>query len=184
MTGKLELPLTKLCDITEYFKDIERELSAYSRSLGYDIDVRKCAVGKSRDVVTEMRKEARALADRNVEGVIFRPLINEKYTEVNQEVARLFEEVEKPVVLFDSDIDKKPRRSAYDIVTVNNVDAGRSVADYLIASGRKRIAFNMVDCVGVARWIYAVTAAKSSRREECDLFQIPDAPIVEFVQST
>jgi len=134
-------------DTCEYFKDIERELVAYGKSLGYEIDVRKCAVDKSRDVAAEMRKEARALADRNVEGVIFRPLINEKYMDVNQEVARLFQEVEKPVVLFDSDVDKKPRRSAYDIVTVNNVDAGRSVADYLIASGRKRIAFNMVDCV-------------------------------------
>ena len=37
---------------------------------------------------------------------------------------------------------------------------------------------------GVARWIYAVTAANLSRREGCDLFQISDAPIVELIQAT
>jgi len=36
----------------------------------------------------------------------------------------------------------------------------------------------------VARRIYAETAAKSSRRDESDLFQISDAPVVELVQAT
>ena len=94
-----------------------------------------------------MRHMARLLATRPVEGVIFRPLINEKFSHVNQEVVKVFEHAETPVVLFDSDVEKKPRRSACDIVAVNNVDAGRAVAGCLIESGRKRIAFNMVDCV-------------------------------------
>ena len=36
----------------------------------------------------------------------------------------------------------------------------------------------------VARRIYAETAAKSSRRDESDLFQITDAPVVGLVQAT
>ena len=32
-------------------------------------------------------------------------------------------------------------------MAVNNINAGRAVAEYLISNGRKRIAFNMVDCV-------------------------------------
>ena len=134
-------------DTCEYFRDIEHELVCYGKRLGYEIDVRKCAVGKGHDVADEIRREAKALVDKHVEGVIFRPLINEKYTKTNQEVAKVLEKAGKPVVLFDSDVEKKPRRSAFDIVAVNNVDAGRSVAEYLIASGRRRIAFNMVDCV-------------------------------------
>ena len=134
-------------DTCEYFRDIEHELVCYGKRLGYEIDVRKCAAGKGHDVADEIRKEAKALADKHVEGVIFRPLINEKYTKANQEVAKVLEKAGKPVVLFDSDVEKKPRRSVFDIVAVNNVDAGRSVAEYLIASGRRRIAFNMVDCV-------------------------------------
>ncbi len=134
-------------DTCEYFKDVEYELESCGKRLGYQIDVRKCLVDKRSDVAAEMRKEARALADKHVEGVIFRPLINEKFTKTNQEVAKILEDAGKPVVLFDSDVEKKPRRSTFDIVTVNNVDAGRSVAGYLIESGRKRIAFNMVDCV-------------------------------------
>ena len=134
-------------DACEYFKDVEYELVACGKRLGYEIDVRKCAVGKSHDIVGEIRKAAMALANGHAEGVFFRPLINEKYIEINREIVKIFREAGKPVVLFDSDVEKKPCRSAFDIVAVNNVDAGRSIADYLMASGRKRIAFNMVDCV-------------------------------------
>ena len=134
-------------DTCEYFKDVERELAEYARRVGYEINVMKCAVEEEHDVADEIRKEARVLVDKHVEGVIFRPLINEKYTKINQEVSEILEDAGNPVVLFDSDVEKKPRRSAFDIVTVNNVDAGRSIAGYLIESGRRRIAFNMVDCV-------------------------------------
>ena len=134
-------------DTCEYFKDVERELASYGKRLGYEILVRKRADEKGLDVADEMRRAAKELADSQVEGVIFRPLINEKYIKVNQDVAKIFKDVETPVVLFDSDVEKKPRRSALDIVTVNNVDAGRSVAEYLIGCGRKRIACNTVDCV-------------------------------------
>ena len=132
-------------DTCEYFKNVERELVSYGKRLGYEIDVRKCAGGC--DVATEMCNEARALADGHVEGVIFRPLIDEKYMVINQKVAKILSEAEKPIVLFDSDVEKKPRCGAFDIVAVNNINAGRAVAEYLIANGRKRIAFNVVDCV-------------------------------------
>ena len=134
-------------DVCEYFKDVEYQLVCYGKRIGYEIDERKCAVGREYDIAVEIRQAARELAAGAAEGIIFRPLINEKHMAINQEVAKIFEDAKKPVVLFDSDVEKKPRRSAFDIVSVNNVDAGRSVAEYLIESGRKRIAFNMVDCV-------------------------------------
>ena len=134
-------------DTCEYFKDVERELASYGKRLGYAILVRKRADEKGLDVADEMRRAAKELADSQAEGVIFRPLINEKYIKVNQDVAKIFKDAEKPVVLFDSDVEKKPRRGEFDIVAVNNINAGRAVAEYLIANGRKRIAFNVVDCV-------------------------------------
>ena len=134
-------------DACEYFKDVEYQLVCYGKRIGYEIDERKCAVGREYDIAVEIRKAARELAAGSAEGIIFRPLIDEKYMEINQKVAKILSEAENPVVLFDSDVEKKPRRSALDIVTVNNVDAGRSVAEYLIGCGRKRIAFNTVDCV-------------------------------------
>lgn len=134
-------------DACEYFKDMEAELVRYGKRLGYAVEVGRCHVGKIGDVAVEMRHVARKLATRPVEGVVFRPLISEKFARINQEVVKIFEHAETPVVLFDSDVEKKPRRSACDIVAVNNVDAGRAVAECLIEGGRKRIAFNMVDCV-------------------------------------
>lgn len=134
-------------DACEYFKDVEVELVRYGKRLGYVTEIGKCHVCKVRDVAVEMRHLARTLATRPVEGVVFRPLINEKFSKVNQEVIKIFEHAETPVVLFDSDVEKKPRRSNCDIVAVNNINAGRAVAECLIGSGRKRIAFNMVDCI-------------------------------------
>ena len=134
-------------DACEYFKDVEYELVRYGKRLGYAIEVTKCAVENINDVAVEMRCAARAIATRPVEGVVFRPIISEKYAKINQEVVKIFEHAETPVVLFDSDVVRKPHRSACDIVAVNNVDAGRRVAEYLIESGRKRIAFLTVDCV-------------------------------------
>ena len=145
-TGVIGLLFPEI-DACEYFKDVEEELVRYGKRLGYAIEMAQCRVGKTKDVAVEMRHLARALVTRPVEGVVFRPLINEKFAKVNQEVVKIFEHAETPVVLFDSDVEKKPRRSKCDIVAVNNVDAGRAVAGCLIESGRKRIAFNMVDCV-------------------------------------
>ena len=145
-TGVIGLLFPEI-DTCEYFRDVERELASYCKRLGYEIKVRKCAIGAANEIVSEMRNAAMELAEGQIEGVIFRPLINEKYAKINQEVAKVFEDSGTPVVLFDSDVEKKPRRSAFDVVTVNNVDAGRSVAKYLIESGRRRIAFNMIDCV-------------------------------------
>lgn len=134
-------------DCCEYFKDVEEELTRSAKRLGYSIEVAKCHVGEVQDVEVTMRHIARLLATRPVEGVIFRPLINERFAKINQETVKVFEHAETPVVLFDSDVEKKPKRSNCDIVAVNNVNAGRAVAECLIESGRKRIAFNMVDCV-------------------------------------
>lgn len=134
-------------DSCEYFRDVEAELVRYGKRIGYSIETARCCVGNGRDVADEMRRLARKLATWPVEGVVFRPLINGKFARVNQEVVKIFEHAETPVVLFDSDVENKPKRSACDLVAVNNVDAGRAVAAYLIENGRRRIAFNMVDCV-------------------------------------
>jgi len=146
LTGVIGLLFPEI-DACEYFKNVEEELVRHGKRLGYEVKVTRCAVDGAHDVAVEMRHVAREMATEPVEGVVFRPLISEKYAKVNQEVVRIFENAKTPIVLFDSDVVKKPQRSTCDIVAVNNVDAGRRVAECLIAGGRKRIAFNMVDCV-------------------------------------
>jgi len=87
----------------------------------------------------------RELAANRAEGVILRPFVAERMTAANGEIVRILENAEIPVVLIDSDIARPPRRSGYDLVAINNVGAGRQIADHLHERGYRRIAFLMED---------------------------------------
>lgn len=134
-------------DSCEFFRDVEREFIRYGKRQGRKVVVRKLGLGPSGDLAARMRRMARELAVLPVEGVVFRPLINEGHARINQEVVRIFQRAETPVVLFDADVETKPNRSECDIVSVDNINAGRQVVEYLVARGRRRIAFSMVDTV-------------------------------------
>ena len=86
---------------------------------------------------------ARELVVQNVEGIVFRPLIDERLAASNLEVIRIFKNTETPVVLMDSDVVASPDRSECDLVTIDNVSAGRRVAEHLLRQGRRRVAFMM-----------------------------------------
>ncbi len=57
----------------------------------------------------------------------------------------IFRHAEIPVVLRESDITRPPKRSDCDLVAVNNIGAGRQIAEHLFARGFRRIAFLMED---------------------------------------
>lgn len=77
-----------------------------------------------------------------VDGVIFQPLeYSPESLAVNEKVCERFSEAKIPVVLLDYDIVPPPERSRYDVVGINNVDAGSRLANHLIESGARRIAF-------------------------------------------
>lgn len=134
-------------DKCEFFRDVAEALVRQARRYGYTVLVKKVDSADPETIARAMRRHARKLAVQPVEGVVFRPLVSEQFAAVNREVVRIFERTETPVVLFDSDIEENPKRSACDLVAVNNVAAGRKVAEHLIARGRRRIAFLMADCV-------------------------------------
>ena len=87
----------------------------------------------------------RKLAVSRAEGVIFRPFVAEKMVDTNKEIVSILRHAEIPVVLIDSDITTPPNRSSCDLVAVNNVNAGRIIADHLHERGYGRIAFLMED---------------------------------------
>lgn len=134
-------------DTCGFFGDVRDAFVRFARRYGYSVLTDKISSTEPEAIAGEMRRFARRLAVRPVEGVIFRPLVSNDHAAINREVVSIFEHAQTPVVLFDSDIVGKPERSGCDIVAVNNVDSGRTVAAHLIDGGRKRIAFLMVDCV-------------------------------------
>lgn len=89
---------------------------------------------------------ARNLVDKGVSGVIYQPIdFPGDSPAVNRSVLSLFDKAGIPVALFDYDIVPTPERSEYDLVGIDNFDAGRLIGQCLVRSGAKRIAFMMED---------------------------------------
>lgn len=73
-------------------------------------------------------------------GVIMQPVAySEEAQAVNNMIFDVFDKAGIPVVLIDYDIVQPPDRSKYDLVAIDNFNAGRKVASHLISVGAKRI---------------------------------------------
>lgn len=125
------------------FKDFVNEIRRLARNNGYEVVVRDLAAGSIAETEARVRRTARELVVQNVEGVIFRPLIDERLSGSNLEIVRIFKNAETPVVLMDSDVVASPERSECDLVAIDNVSAGRRVAEHLLRKGRRKVAFMM-----------------------------------------
>lgn len=140
MTGLLGL-LIPDASSTAIFQSFAREIARCGQKAGYTFLFGEAAEGDADSVSGQTLRFAKEFVSRRVEGVIFRPIVYEQCADVNEEVVRMFRDAGIPVVLIDSDIAPSPRSSAFDIVGVNNITAGRRIAEHLISIGRKRIAF-------------------------------------------
>ena len=125
----------------EFFTDIKDELERHCKRLNYKVRLVFTRERSREAAVRDIRRKVRELAIARAEGVIFRPYVDETFAAANREVVRICQRVEIPVVLIDSDITRPPERSDCDLVAVNNIDAGRRIADHLHQRGYKQIAF-------------------------------------------
>ncbi len=84
---------------------------------------------------------AKYFVNRKVAGVIMQPVgFYADSKRVNKIIADTLEKAGIPLVLIDYDIVPPPVRSGHDLVSINNFDAGRRVAEHLVSSGARRIA--------------------------------------------
>ena len=130
-------------DSSSFFASLKKELESIAQKKGYRIHLEPIACKNKIPSEQILRRAARKMAARRVEGVIFRPLLDVRRTETNKEILNIFLHAETPVVLIDSDITQRPERSSCDLIAVDNVSAGRRIAAHLLETGRKKIAFMM-----------------------------------------
>ena len=96
--------------------------------------------GASKEVQAE--KLCQYYIERQVSGVFFAPMEHfEGRDEVNLSIARALDEANIPIVLLDRDIVIFPERSKYDLVGIDNHRAGYVLAEYLLSTGSRRVAF-------------------------------------------
>ena len=85
---------------------------------------------------------ARRLVAMRVSGIIMQPAEFTKSSEsINRRVLDNFEKARIPVVLIDYDIVPPPERSNYDLVSINNFEAGRRLAAHLREAGVRKVSF-------------------------------------------
>ena len=124
-----------------FFTEVKQEIERHCALLGYRTWlVMTCEAARER-AIADIRHQVRKLAAARAEGVVFRPYVGETFAGANAEIVRILQRTDTPVVLIDSDIARPPERSNLDLIAVNNIDAGRRIADYLHARGYGCIAF-------------------------------------------
>ena len=128
---------------SEFFADIKNEIESAARRAGYRVVLETIEKTTPSETALNARRIARRLLVNRIEGVFFRPLVDDRFEKCNLEILRIFKNAETPAVLLDADATPPPRRSNLDLVTINNVRAGQCVAQHLIERGRRRLAFMM-----------------------------------------
>lgn len=85
---------------------------------------------------------ANEYVSRRVAGVILEPvdLVNES-SESTRRALDILKGAGIPVVLIDRDIEPPPQRSPYDLIGIDNVQAGYRVASHLIENGARKLRF-------------------------------------------
>ena len=84
----------------------------------------------------------RQYIERHVSGVFFAPLeLTPTKDQWNERIARAFDAARIPVILLDRPLLPDPEPPRYDLVGIDNRQAGRIVADHLLNLGCRRLAF-------------------------------------------
>lgn len=136
----------------EIFSPICQEISRIAHEEGYVLlfdDISGTDKG-------ERASHAVAVAEdyirRGVSGVIFQPIeFMGDSPRINGNIIKMFRDAGVPVVLLDYDIVPPPDRSEFDLVCIDNFNAGRAVARHLVEQGARRIVFLMRD-----NWAFSV----------------------------
>ncbi|MBQ0032219.1 MAG: GntR family transcriptional regulator [bacterium] len=127
---------------SEFFQPIVTALSGVCTANGYGLSIGSVFSANGEERARQAMTLARDLAEQHVSGVILQPIESiPNAPSVNKQILSAFRAAGIPVVLLDSDIVPPPDRSEYDVIGVNNYDAGRRVAVHMIAAGAKRISF-------------------------------------------
>lgn len=127
---------------SEFFEPIASALIRHARERDYTLlfsDVFSKDASKRSD---EAIASAKDLVAHHAAGVLFQPLEGFAGCEKrNMLVLSILKENGMPVVLLDSDYTPKLRRSGYDVVSLNNLEAGMQLARHLVEMGAKNIHF-------------------------------------------
>ena len=126
---------------TDFFQPIVSEINQLARKEDYTLLFAEVFSLDHEKRIHQVRELAAEFVKKRVAGVIYEPLAEPGGKDANEHILRVFKRANIPVVLIDCDIVPFPRRSDYDVVGVNDVEAGAKIAEHLLSVGAKKIHF-------------------------------------------
>lgn len=127
--------------VTDFFQPIMSEITRLARAAGSTLLFAEVFSLDRKERFRQVRDLAADFIKKRVAGVIYEPLAEPNGNEANEHILRAFRKAKIPVVLLDCDTVPFPERSEYDVVGVNDVEAGAKIARHLIDAGAKKIHF-------------------------------------------
>ena len=126
---------------TDFFQPIVSEINQLARKEDYTLLFAEVFSLDRDERIHQVRELAAEFVKKRVAGVIYEPLAGPDGVDANEHILRVFRWARIPVVLLDCDIVPFPRRSDYDVVGVNDVEAGAKIAEHLLSVGARKIHF-------------------------------------------
>lgn len=127
---------------TEIVREIREELTRLSGRMGLSLLFGDASAIDARSSAQSALRLAQRFAAEKVSGVIIQPVeFLPDAEKINASIVAEFDSMHIPVVLIDCDIVAEPRRSAYDVVGIDNFQAGRSLGLHLAEKGVSDVLF-------------------------------------------
>ena len=137
----------------EIFPKMCRELVRCARADGYNFMLGDMSADSPQGRAEEAERTADSFVEQCVAGVILQPLALFDGSDcVTEKIVAKFDAANIPVVLMDRDLHTPADRMRHDFVAIDNLSAGRELAEHVRSCGAKRIAFLMQPkCAAVIR---------------------------------
>ena len=130
------------CAYSEIFGVMCREIIRAAEERQIRVIVKDASCADVEETANRTRELARELADARVSGVIYQPVQFAKSALLtNCAVLDLFAAARIPVTVIDCDLAVYPVYLSYDVVSIDNFQAGQTLGAWLVQTGSQHICF-------------------------------------------
>lgn len=126
---------------SDFFQPIISEINRLAHGAGYSLRFAEIYSASHEERILQVRELAAEFIKQRFAGVIYEPMAGADGKLVNDCILSLFAKKKIPVVLIDCDVVPFPLRSEYDVVGVNDIEAGARLAEHLLSVGARKIHF-------------------------------------------
>ena len=127
---------------SEFFPPIVSEINRLARESGRTLLFGEVYSEDGNERLRQVRELAAEFIRAHVAGVIYQPIEGMPDARAaNERILAAFRRANVPVVLIDSDVAPLPARSDFDVVGINDVEAGMNLAEHLLSVGARTIHF-------------------------------------------